>query len=73
MKIFAFDSLLFLYYMNVYKHVYELFPLATNMIIHKVQGFVNWFCSSIPGQIGFVDYTGFKYFPIITKWSQLIN
>ena len=38
-----------------------------------VQGFVNWFCTSMIDQFGFVEYTRFKYFLIITKGSQLIN
>ena len=46
--------------------------LPTNVMICKVQGFVNWFYTSMIGQFGFVEYTSFKYFLIITKGSQLI-
>ena len=46
--------------------------LPTNVVIHKVQGFINWFYTLIIGQFGFVEYTSFKYFPIIMKGMQLI-
>ena len=46
--------------------------LSTNVMIHKVQGFVNWFYTSMIGQFGFVEYTSFKYVSISTKGSQLI-
>ena len=72
-EIFSLNSLVFLYYINIYKHVYEVCSLVTNVMSHKVQGFVNWFCTSTTGQIGFVEYTSFKYFPIIIKGSQMID
>ena len=46
--------------------------LPTNVVIHKEQGFVNWFHTSIIGQFRFVEHTSFKYFPIIMKGRQLI-
>ena len=57
----------------MYKHIYKDCLLATNVMIHKVQGFINWFYTSTTDQIGFMEYTSFKYFPIITKGSQMID
>ena len=62
-------------YIYIY-YVYIVCSLATNMIIHKVHDFVNWFYTSMIGQFGFVEYTSFKYFPIIKKgsnWSFVIK
>ena len=72
-EIFALNLLVFLYYINIYKHIYEVCSLVTNVMSHKVQDFVNWFCTSTTGQIGFVEYTSFKYFPIIIKGIQMIG
>ena len=73
LEFFALNSLVFLYYINVYKYVYEVCSLVTNVMIHKVQGFVNWFCTSTIDQIGVMEYTSFKYFPIMKKGSQMID
>ena len=63
--------LVFIYYRNVCKYVIN--SLSTNVMIHKVQGFVNWFYISMIGQFDFVEYISFKYFHIITKGDQLIH
>ena len=69
-KIFWRGLLVFMHYRDVYKYIINSLP--TNVMIYKAQGFVNWFYISMIGQFGFVEYTSFKYFPIITKVSQLI-
>ena len=61
---------IFMCYRNVCKYVINSLP--TNVLIHKMQGFVNWFYTPIIGQFGFMEYTSFKYFPIIMKGRQLI-
>ena len=72
-EFFALNLLVFLYYISIYKHIYEVYSQVTNKMSHKVQGFINWFCASTTDQIGFVEYTSFKYFPIIIKGSQMID
>ena len=69
-KMIGGDLLVCMYYRNVCKYVINF--LSTNVMIHKVQDFVNWFYTSMIGQFDFVQYTNFKYFHIITKGSQLI-
>ena len=48
-------------------YINEVCSLVINVMIHKIQDFVNWFCTSTTGPIGIVEYTSFKYFPIIIK------
>ena len=60
-----------MYYRNVCKYVYQ-FPSNKCDDPQGVQGFVNWFYTTMIGQFGFVEYTGLNTFSSLQKvanWS----
>ena len=69
-KIFGGGLLVFIYYRNVCKYVIN--SLSTNVMIHKVQGFINWFETYMIDQFGLLSTLVSNTFPSLQKganWS----